>query len=124
MTDPSTDNAKRTETPERPPTEEEGYQEGKRAGAHPVVVVVGVILGLWFLLWIYAPGSRHQPASTPPPRPSDSLGETSAAAVMFRVEATLPELNVVTLVVLPQATDSQVGFDSAVSMSWARSRKN
>lgn len=84
------------------------YQEGKRAGAHPFVVVIGVVLGLWFLLWLYVPGSNTHRPLTPPPDPRTAVRQTGDEPVMFHVKAALPELNVVTVVVPEQATDSQV----------------
>lgn len=94
----------------RNPEEEagSGYQEGKRAGAHPFVVVIGVVLGLWFLLWLYVPGSNtHQPLM-PPPDPGTAVRQSGDEPVMFHIKAAVPELNVVTVVVPEQATDSQV----------------
>ena len=85
-----------------------GYEEGKRAGAHPFVVVIAVVLGLWFLLWLYVPGSNTHRPLMPPPDPETVSRETVEAPVMFHVKASLPELNVVTLVVPEQATESQI----------------
>lgn len=85
-----------------------GYQEGKRAGAHPFLVVIGVVLGLWLLLWLYVPGSNTHRPQIPPPDPNAALTPAADEPVMFHVKATIPELNVVTVVVPEQATDSQV----------------
>ncbi len=108
MTDERADQAPAPEqqSPETEPAG--GYQEGKRAGAHPFVVVIGVVLGLWFLLWLYVPGSNtHQPLM-PPPDPGTAVRQSGDEPVMFHIKAAVPELNVVTVVVPEQATDSQV----------------
>jgi hypothetical protein len=89
-------------------SEDDTYQEGKRAGAHPFVVILAVILGLWVLLWLYIPGSNTRRATVAPPAPSVDLDDVDVAPVMFQVKATVPALNVITVLVPPQATDSQV----------------
>ncbi len=108
MTDERADQA---QPPEQPtPATEVGhrYTEGKRAGAHPFVVVIGVVLGLWFLLWLYVPGSNTHRPLMPPPQPGTAVRPTGDEPVMFHVKAVIPELNVVTIVVPEQATDSQI----------------
>ena len=108
MTEQAADDPERPITTDSPGSQAYEYQEGKRAGAHPIVVIISVILGLWFVLWLYVPSSRHRQATRPPATPSQAIDTEGASDVMFRVEATLPNLNVVTIVVPPQATDSQV----------------
>ena len=85
------------------------YEEGKRAGAHPAIVVIGVILGLWFLLWVYIPSSKNTQATNPESAPTafTELGDESQ--VMFTVKGMIQELNVITVLVPPQTTESQVG---------------
>ncbi len=97
MTDPSAE-----ESQEGP------YEEGKRAGAHPFVVIMVIILGLWFALWVYIPSSKNKQATIPGKTPAMIGQDSSKATVMFHVKATIPELNVITVVVPQQATDSQV----------------
>ncbi len=108
MSDPSQDEPGQPhpESPAR--AKDEVYQEGKRPGAHPLVVVFGVIIGLWLVLWIFIPASKTKVSSPTSPTPSPYTGEVFEGAVMFRIEATIPALRVVTIVVPPQATDSQV----------------
>lgn len=108
MTDERRDQAQPSEQPSPAAGGGPGYQEGKRAGAHPFVVVIGVVLGLWFLLWLYVPGSNTHRPLMPPPDPSTTIRQTADEPVMFHVKAAIPELNVVTVVVPEQATDSQV----------------
>lgn len=87
------------------------YEEGKRAGAHPLVVVFSIIGGLWLLLLFYVPSQKDKPATVPvnpesAHRVADDDAETSP--VMFKVQATMVDVNAVSVVVPPQATDSQI----------------
>lgn len=84
------------------------YEEGKRAGAHPLLVVFAVIFGLWLFMWLYIPSSKQKPAITPEPTPASVLDEPDVAPVMFKVKTTMPEINALGLLVPPQATESQV----------------
>lgn len=84
------------------------YEDGKRAGAHPLVVVFGVIFGLWLLMWLYIPSSKQKPAVAPEPTPTAVMEEPDAAPVMFKVKTVIPEINAVGIVVSPQATESQI----------------
>lgn len=84
------------------------YEEGKRAGAHPLVVILGVIVGLWLLMWLYVPGSKQKPGTMPERFPTAAAPDQDTAPVMFHVKTTIPDLNVIILMVPPQATDSQV----------------
>ncbi len=87
---------------------QEPYEEGKRAGAHPLLVVFGVLLGLWLFVALIVPNSRNKQA-TGTEGPSVSLIEDpEAAPVMFKVQTTITEMNTIGLVVPQQATDSQV----------------
>ncbi len=108
MTDSSQEGSPSRDTRADQATEETPYEEGKRAGTHPFVVVIVVILGLWFLLWLYIPSSQNKRATTSKPPPTSLIQSVEDTPVMFRVQAALPELNLVTIVVPPQATDSQV----------------
>ena len=85
------------------------YEEGKRAGAHPAIVVIGVILGLWFLLWIYIPASKNKQATNPESAPTAFTELAEESPVMFTVKGMIQELNVITVLVPPQTTESQVG---------------
>ncbi len=108
MTDPQ----EKEQTPTEPPASEYSssivYEEGKRAGAHPVVVVMGIIFGLWFLLWLYIPTSKHTEGKAGLPPPSSNFEGADETPIMFHVKATLKELHVITIVVPKQATESQV----------------
>lgn len=84
------------------------YQEGKRAGLHPLVVVFGILIGLWLFVAMIVPSSRNkQAAGTEGPSVS-VIEDPEAAPVIFKVQTTILEMNAVGLVVPPQATDSQI----------------
>ena len=84
------------------------YEEGKRAGAHPFVVIVGIIAGLWLLMWLYVPSSKQKPGSVPERTQTTPVEDIETAPVMFKVKAVLPELNAVGILVPPEATESQI----------------
>lgn len=108
MTDPTEPNQQPTDSPPDIAPSSHQYEEGKRAGAHPVLVVFGIILGLWLLLWLYIPSSKNKEANSGLPPPSSSFENADEAPIMFHVKATLAELKVITLVVPTQATESQI----------------
>ncbi|MBI4402399.1 MAG: hypothetical protein HY581_12305 [Nitrospirae bacterium] len=84
------------------------YEEGKRAGAHPVAVILGVIVGLWLLIWLYVPNPKHKQGTAPESIQTTVTDDPNEAPVMYQVKATIPELNVISVVVPLQATDSQI----------------
>ena len=86
------------------------YQEGKRAGAHPLVVVLSVILGLWFAIWLATPKGKQTQAPVNPELASKTLveEEADAAPIIFRVKTTIKEFNAIGVLVPEQATDSQI----------------
>ncbi len=89
-------------------SDQEPYEEGKRAGAHPLVVVFGILFGLWLFVVVIIPSSRNkQAAGTEGPAVS-AIEDLDAAPVMFKVQTTVPEMNAIGLVVPAQATDSQI----------------
>ena len=84
------------------------YEEGKRAGAHPLLVVFGILMGLWLFVALIVPSSRNkQAAGTEGPNVS-VIEDPEAAPVMFKVQTTILEMNTLGLIVPPQATDSQI----------------
>lgn len=86
------------------------YEEGKRAGAHPLVVVLSVILGLWFAIWLATPKGKQTNAPVNPELGSKTIAddEADATPIMFRVKTTVKEFNAIGVLVPEQATDSQV----------------
>jgi hypothetical protein len=84
------------------------YEEGKRAGVHPLIVVFGMLLGLWLFVALIVPSSRNkQAAGTEGPNVS-VIEDPEAAPVIFNVQTTISEMNAIGLVVSAQATDSQI----------------
>ena len=89
--------------------EEQGpYQEGKRAGLHPLVVVFGVLLGLWLFVALIVPSSRNKQAAGTEGPTGPLVEDPEAAPVIFKLESTVPDMNALGLVVPRQATESQV----------------
>ena len=87
------------------------YEEGKRAGAHPLLVVLGVIGALWLLLSLYVPTPKDKQGVVPiNPEKSQPLiaDEPEGAPVIFKVKVTVPDVNAVSVIVPREATESQV----------------
>jgi hypothetical protein len=90
-------------------SDDEGpYQEGKRAGAHPLIVVFGILLGLWLFVALIVPSSRNKQATGTEGANAPLVEDPEAAPVIFKVHTTLAEMNAIGIVVPPEATDSQV----------------
>lgn len=87
---------------------QEPYQEGKRAGAHPLVVVFGILLGLWLFVALIVPSSRNKQAAGTEGLATPVVEDPEAAPVIFKVQTIVDEMNAVGVVVPAQATDSQV----------------
>jgi hypothetical protein len=86
----------------------EPYEEGKRAGIHPVIVVFGILLGLWLFVALIVPSSRNKQATGTEGPNASVIEDPEAAPIIFKVQATILEMNAVGLIVPAQATDSQV----------------
>lgn len=86
----------------------EPYEEGKRAGIHPLIVVFSVLLGLWLFVALIVPSSKNKQAAGTEGPAMPMIEDPEAAPVIFKVEATVPDMNAVSLVVPAQATESQV----------------
>lgn len=84
------------------------YEEGKRAGLHPLVVVLGILIGLWLFVALIVPSSRNKQATGTEGPNVSVIEDPEAAAVMFKVQTTILDMNTLGLVVPPQATDSQI----------------
>lgn len=84
------------------------YEEGKRAGVHPLIVIFGILFGLWLFVALIVPSSKNkQVAGTEGPA-GPIIDDPEAAPVLFRVHATVLDMNAISLIVPQQATDSQV----------------
>ncbi|MFO0699907.1 MAG: hypothetical protein U0236_11810 [Nitrospira sp.] len=84
------------------------YEEGKRAGAHPLLVVLGILIGLWLFVALIVPSSKNKQATGTEGPAVSAIEDPEAAPVMFKVQTTILDMNTLGLVVPPQATDSQV----------------
>lgn len=84
------------------------YEEGKRAGIHPLIVVFAVLFGLWLFVFLIVPSSKNkQVAGTEGPA-GPVIEDPEAAPVLFKVHATILDMNAISLTVPTEATDSQV----------------
>ena len=88
--------------------EERPYQEGKRAGLHPLIVVFGILLGLWLFVALIVPSSRNKQATGTEGPVGPVIEDPEAAPVIFKDHSTVPEMNAVSVLVPAQATESQV----------------
>lgn len=85
--------------------------EEKRIGLHPVLVIFGVIIGLWAFIALIIPKSKstQQTATTSSAPPMVELDSPAPELVpIFEVTVTVPEMNAIGLLVPPQTTDSQI----------------
>lgn len=87
-------------------------ETGKRAGANPILVIFGVIIGLWIFIQAIIPKSKDiQPPQGPGSKATESklLEEANAAHVpTFKVSGTIPEMNAVSILVPKETTDTQI----------------
>lgn len=87
---------------------QEPYEEGKRAGAHPLIVVFGILLGLWLFVALIVPSSKNKQAAGTEGVTAPVVEDPEAAPVIFKVQTTIADMNAIGVVVPPQATDSQI----------------
>jgi hypothetical protein len=84
------------------------YEEGKRAGIHPLIVIFVVLIGLWLFVFLIVPSSKNKQATGTEGPTGPTIEDPEAAPVLFKVQATVPDMNAISLTVPPEATDSQV----------------
>ena len=87
------------------------YEEGKRAGMHPAIVLFGIILALWMIIAFFIPNPKKDRQGSVPQNPeavSGGIEEPDAAPVIFSVATTVLDVNAVSLIVPAQATTSQI----------------
>ncbi|MFM2123951.1 MAG: hypothetical protein RL328_402, partial [Acidobacteriota bacterium] len=65
--------------------EQNPYEEGKRAGAHPLVVVFAILLGLWLFVALIVPSSRNKQATGTEGPAAPVAEDPEAAPVIFKV---------------------------------------
>ena len=88
-------------------------EEGKRHGIHPILVIFGIIIGLWLFTQAIIPKSKNiQPPQGREPTSAQTralLKEARMAPVpAIKVTAIIPDLNALSITVPPQTTDSQI----------------
>ena len=84
------------------------YKEGKRAGIHPLIVVFSILLGLWLFVFLIVPSSKNKQAVGTEGPTGPIIEDPEAAPVLFKVYATVSDMNAISLTVPLEATDSQV----------------
>ncbi len=84
------------------------YQEGKRAGIHPLIVIFVVLIGLWLFVFLIVPSSKNKQAAGTEGPTGPTIEDPEAAPVLFKVQETILDMNAISLTVPPEATDSQV----------------
>jgi hypothetical protein len=87
---------------------QEPYEEGKRAGLHPLIVVFAVLIGLWLFVFLIVPSSKNKQATGTEGPTGPTIEDPEAEPVLFKVYATVSDMNAIGLTVPPEATDSQV----------------
>ncbi|MCS6897721.1 MAG: AI-2E family transporter, partial [Nitrospira sp.] len=58
------------------------YEEGKRAGLHPLAVMLGVLAGLWLFVALIVPSSRNKQATGTEGPAISSIEDPDAAPVI------------------------------------------
>ena len=84
------------------------YEEGKRAGVHPLIVIFSILFGLWLFVALIVPSSKNKQVVGTEGPTGPIIEDPEAAPVLFKVHATVSDMNAISLTVPPQATDSQV----------------
>lgn len=88
-------------------------QNGKRVGIHPMIVIFGVIFGLWAFTQAIIPQSKK----IQPPQAHESQSVQTATILAearttdvptFKMTAAVPTMNAISVLVPEQTTDSQV----------------
>ncbi len=88
------------------------HNQGKRVGIHPILVIFGVIFGLWLFITMIIPKSKDDKLQ--PGNPAQSVGAMRLSTISsdlvptFKLNASIPEMNAIILLVPPVTTDSQV----------------
>ena len=98
--------------------------EGRRVGVHPILVVFGVIFGLWLFITLIIPKSKNTPTHGPGASPNAQIpaGIISSDFVpSFTVTGHVVGMNAITVLVPPATTDSQV---MALLQSFQQARRN
>jgi hypothetical protein len=91
---------------------EEEPTEGRRVGIHPLVVIFGVIFGLWLFITLIIPKSKNTPTPGTGSTPSAQVALHNIVSTdlipTFEATGTVPDMKAITLLVPTATTDSQV----------------
>lgn len=91
---------------------EDESTEGRRVGIHPIIVVFGVIFGLWLFISLIIPKSKNTKAPGSGAAPSTTVHSpaihSSELIPTFEATSVVPDMNAITLLVPPATTDSQI----------------
>jgi hypothetical protein len=91
----------------------EAPETDKPTGGHPIIALIGGIIGLWLILWIVIPNPKDQPVNPTTGLTERTPGMTSGTPnvphVTSRTVAVLPEFNAAAVLVPPDTTSEQVG---------------
>ena len=86
--------------------------EGRRVGVHPILVVFGVIFGLWLFVTLIIPKSKNTPTHGPGASPNAAAplaGIVSSDLIpSFSITGKVLGINAITVLVPSATTDSQV----------------
>jgi hypothetical protein len=91
---------------------EEEQTEGRRVGIHPLVVIFGVIFGLWLFITLIIPKSKNTPNRGTGSNPNAQVSLHNIVSTdlipTFEATGTIADMKAITLLVPPSTTDSQV----------------
>ena len=93
-------------------SQEEEPTEGRRVGLHPLIVVFGVIFGLWLFITLIIPKSKNMPnqgtgATANTPMGIHNIVSTDLIPT-YEATGTVTDMNAITILVPQATTDSQV----------------
>ena len=93
-------------------SQEEEPTEGRRVGIHPLIVVFGVIFGLWLFITLIIPKSKNLPNQGTGTTPNTPVGIHNIVSTDFiptyEATGTVTDMKAITILVPPATTDSQV----------------
>lgn len=99
--------------------------EGRRVGVHPIIVVFGLIFGLWLFITLMIPKSKNTPTHGPGASPNAVAplpGIVSSDLIpSFNVIGTLIGMNAIIVLIPSATTDSQL---IALLQSFQKARLN
>ncbi len=106
-------------------SDQEEPTEGRRVGIHPLIVVFGLIFGLWLFTTLMIPKSKNTPAYGPGASPNATVPlpriMSSDLVPIFTVTGKIPSIHSIIILVPQATTDSQV---IALLQSLQKSRLN